>query len=97
MKKINGFVAVSLLSVALAACGTGADTDTEAGSETGTEQTDGTSDMMGGGSDEPNPNLGTATGQDLEEVDVKRTPTTQEPNDELTGADDLEDQESPPE
>lgn len=93
MKKINGLVAVSMLSVALVACGTGADSDTA----TNTEQTSGTSDMMGGGEEEPNPNLGTATGQDLEEVDVQRTPNMQESNEDMTGAADLAEQEALPE
>lgn len=90
MKKINGLVAVSMLSVALVACGTGADSDTA----TNTEQTSGTSDMMGGGEEEPNPNLGTATGQDLEEVDVQRTPNMQESNEDMTGAEDIAEQDA---
>lgn len=93
MKKINGLVAVSMLSVALVACGTGADSDTA----TNTEQTSGTSDMMGGGEEEPNPNLGTATGQDLEEVDVQRTPNMQESNEDMTGAEDIAEQDALPE
>ena len=92
MKKIGGLVAVSLASLALMACGAGADT----GNEATAEQTGGTSDMMGGDNDEPNPNLGTANGQDLDDVDVKTTPNMKQTEEKMTGADVAEDQRPEP-
>lgn len=92
MKRIDGLVAVSLVSLALMGCNSGADTSNEATAE----QTDGTSDMMGGDNDEPNPNLGTANGQDLDDVDVKTTPNMTQTEEKMTGADVTEDQRSEP-
>ena len=92
MKRIDGLVAVSLVSLALMGCNSGADTSNKATAE----QADGTSDMMGGDNDEPNPNLGTANGQDLDDVDVKTTPNMTQTEEKMTGADVTEDQRSEP-
>ncbi|NCP14966.1 MAG: hypothetical protein GW858_12530 [Sphingomonadales bacterium] len=91
MKKINAFVAVSLASLALMSCGSGSDT----GSEATAEQSDGTSEMMGG-DDQTAENLGTAEGQDIDDVDVKTNPNMQFSEDEMTGADELEEQRPEP-
>ena len=92
MKKFDGLVAVSLASLALMGCGSGADTSNQASAE----QTDGTSEMMGGDNDEPNPNLGTANGQDLDDVDVKTTPNMTQTEEKMTGADVTDDQTPEP-
>lgn len=96
MNKIDGLVAVSLASLALMACGSGAATGSDTGSEASAEQTGGTSDMMGGDNDEPNPNLGTANGQDLGDVDVKTTPNMKQSEEKMTGADVAADQKPEP-
>jgi len=92
MKKIYGLVAVSMASLALMGCNSGANTSNEAT----TEQTDGTSDMMGGDNDQRNPNLGTAEGQDLDDVDVKMNPNMKNSEEKMTGADVVDDQNSEP-
>lgn len=92
MKKVCGLVAVSLVSLAVVGCGPGADTSNEAA----TEQSDGTSDMMGGDNDQSNPNLGTAHGQDIDDVDVKMNPRMQHTEEEMTGADAIKDQRPEP-
>jgi len=92
MMKINAVVAVSLLSLTLIGCGSGTDT----GSEATTDQTDGTSDMMGGDNDQPAVNLGTANGQDIDDVDVKMNPNMQHTEKEMTGADEIKEQRPEP-
>jgi len=96
MMKINAVVAASLLSLTLIGCGSGTDTGTDTGSEATTDQTDGTSDMMGGDNDQPAVNLGTANGQDIDDVDVKMNPNMQHTEKEMTGADEIKEQRPEP-
>ena len=93
MKKINAFAAVSLASLALMGCGSGSDT----GSKVTADQTDGTSDMMGGDTNQDVENLGTAKGQDVDEVDVKTNPNMQFSEEKMTGADAIEERRPKPE
>mgnify|MGYP005866672047 FL=1 len=88
MKKINALAAVSLARLALMGCGSGSDT----GSEVTAEPTDGTSDMMGGDNNQDVENLGTAEGQDIDEVDVKTNPNMEFSEEKMTGADEIEEQ-----
>lgn len=92
MKRICGLLAVSLASLAVVACGSGRDTSNEAT----TQQPDGTSDMMGGGNDQSNPNLGTAQGQDIDDVDVKMNPNMQHSEEQMTGAEEIKEQRPEP-
>lgn len=92
MKTINGLVAASLVSLALMACGPRDDTPAEAT----TEQTDGTSEMMGGDNESSASNLGTADGQDIDDVDVKMNPNMQHTEEEMTGAEEIEEQRPEP-
>lgn len=92
MKKIRLFAAVSLVSLLVVGCGSGADRSNEAT----TEQSDGTSDMMGGDNDQSTPSLGTAHGEDIDDVDVKMNPNTQHTEEQMTGAEEIEDQRPEP-
>lgn len=92
MKKNSTLVAASLVSLALMGCGSGADTRDEAA----TAPTNGTSDMMGGDNEQPNPSLGTAEGEDVGDVDVKMTPNAQHSAEEMTGEEELQDQRPEP-
>ncbi|HSJ79080.1 MAG TPA: hypothetical protein VK913_10150 [Erythrobacter sp.] len=92
MKKISGLLAVSLVSLAVVGCGSGRDTSNEAA----TQQTDGTSDMMSSDDDQPTPNLGTAEGQDIDDVDVKMNPNMQHTEEQMTGAEEIKDQRPEP-
>ena len=49
-----------------------------------------------GGDDQTAENLGTAEGQDIDDVDVKTNPNMQFSEDEMTGADELEEQRPEP-
>jgi ABC-type glycerol-3-phosphate transport system substrate-binding protein len=92
MKKVCGIIAVSLVSLAVVGCGSGRDTASEAN----TQPSDGTSEMMGGDNADPNPNLGTAEGQDIDDVDVKMNPNMQHDEEEMTGAEEIKDQRPEP-
>lgn len=92
MTKIFGLIAVSMVSIAVVGCGSGADT----GNQATTEQSDGTSEMMGGDNDQSTPNLGTANGQDIDDVDVKMNPNMKHTEEQMTGAEAIKDQRPEP-
>ena len=93
MTKINRRVAVFLVSIALMGCGSGADTRNDAT----TEQADGTSEMMGGDNDQTTPSLGTANGENIDDVDVKMNPNMTHTEEEMTGAEAIKEQRPAPE
>lgn len=85
MKKIGGTLALSLAGLALIGCGSGSD----AGDDASAQQSGGTSEMMGGDSEDSTPSLGTAEGEGIEDVDVKMNPNMQHSPDEMTGEEEI--------
>ena len=75
MKKLHTILALSLASLAVMGCGTGDTTPDEPAAEPS--------------ADPSQPSLGTADGEDVDDVDVKMNPNMQHSAEEMTGEEEL--------
>lgn len=75
MKKLHATLALSLASLAVVGCGTGDPTPDQPTAEPS--------------ADPSPPSLGTANGEDIEDVDVKMNPNMQHSAEEMTGEEEL--------